>query len=137
MFVQLPGINLELVLVGDNGEGDAEAAQRLLVDGDIQWAFIRRVKGTDRGLFHEKQPSQPALVHHEALHYFEDYAEAAHIACLQGLLSDAAHARVVAAAQEEGAGAKFQLAGLLFTTKEKYDESRQRSVPALLAGYVV
>ena len=130
------GQELELVLVGDNGEGDAEAAQELLQGGLIQWAFIREVKGHDRGIFHEKRPSSPSSVQAEGLHYFEDYAHAADIAVRLGLLSEAAQRRVRAEAELAPVGRGSEgVAGLILSTRDHYNQSRARGVSAFWAGY--
>ena len=81
----------DLVFVGDNGEGDAEAAAEMLKHDLIQHAFIRRVARTDRGFFHEKPPADIACPN---LHYFDDYADAARQARGVGLLSEQARHRV-------------------------------------------
>jgi len=92
-----------LVFLGDNGEGDAEAAAEMLRTGLIQHAFIRRVGPSEARLFVGKEPSH---IHCQNLFYHDNYQQAAEIAHEQGLISEAAKGRVVQAAQSppEGEG---------------------------------
>lgn len=85
-----------LVFVGDNGEGDVEAAVEMLRRGLIRCAFIRSVGPSDTGLFLGKRPSDVA---HPHVFLYDNYAQAAHLAHKAGLISDAARRRVVEAAE--------------------------------------
>uniref|UniRef100_A0A7S1NDL7 Fibronectin type-II domain-containing protein n=1 Tax=Eutreptiella gymnastica TaxID=73025 RepID=A0A7S1NDL7_9EUGL len=82
------------ILIGDNGEGDAEAAYALLREGYIQAAFIRKVDLSKDCKLYERKPCTLEAPH---LFYFANYTEAADIALQEGYISRAAHERIVTA----------------------------------------
>ena len=61
------------IFVGDNGEGDVEAAIELLRRNCIEHALIRKLTAGDAALF-VHQP--PTVVAAPGVTYFEDFAEA-------------------------------------------------------------